>query len=233
LLDLDAAAARWGGISESYRFYNDTIELRFDKDEHQYLLVDGDQLVNIPSVTQIVHIIDKSNALIAWGCKMMSQKLLASVDLPSTRAEFEKLVLEAKSAHTEKLEEAGNIGHLAHSWLEKHIENQLNQFCILDNPLPEDERAISCINAALDWEKKHNVKWVCTEQKVYSKEHKFAGTTDGLALIDSCNDPLCCSEEFKGRLSVVDWKTSNALYPDYCYQTAAYLLALIEEYGIS
>lgn len=92
-----------------------------------------------------------------------------------------------------------------------------------------DERAIQAVRAALRWMKIHNVRWLKTEEKVYSREHNYAGTTDGLAYVDSCSDPACCTETYKQRLCLVDWKTSNHLSTIYCFQTAAYQQALQEE----
>ena len=46
-----------------------------------------------------------------------------------------------------------------------------------------DDRAKSCVKAALTWMRSHNVKWLKTEEKIYSKEYDYAGTfMDGLAL---------------------------------------------------
>jgi hypothetical protein len=55
---------------------------------------------------------------------------------------------------------------------------------------------------------------------------------DGKALVDSCNDPACCSEQFKDSLSIIDWKSSNALHVEYIFQVAgAYCHAEVEEFG--
>jgi hypothetical protein len=95
---------------------------------------------------------------------------------------------------------------------------------------PTDPRVISCIKAALSWIKQHNVKWLETERKIYSREHKFAGTMDGLAYVSSCGDPACCATSFKDHLSIIDWKSSNYLYLEFLFQTAAYLGAFTEEF---
>jgi len=50
--------------------------------------------------------------------------------------------------------------------------------------------------------------------------------------VDSCDDPSCCPKPYKDHRALIDWKSSNYLYIEYCYQTAAYLGAEIEEYGI-
>ena len=53
------------------------------------------------------------------------------------------------------------------------------------------------------------------EQVVYSEEHRYAGTFDG---IGSLGDSLV----------VLDWKTSNRAYPEMGLQVAAYAKAFTE-----
>lgn len=93
-----------------------------------------------------------------------------------------------------------------------------------------DERAVSCVKAALKWVKAHNVRWIATEKKVYSKIHNCSGTMDGLAMVDSCQDHTCCTTQFKDHLSLIDWKSSNFLYLEYLFQTAAYKGFHMEEF---
>lgn len=246
-MSLDNFITEFGGWTEEYEFKfpdGTTEHLRYDPKEHVYYLVRGDELQPLNGVTQTVHIIDKSEALIPWACKMMAQKLLTTVPTMFGNdwhvvsaipySDFEKLVTEAKGAHKEKLEEAGAVGHAAHAWIEDYIKA-----CIKDSifaaygsmPYPEEERAANCCKAALEWMDKHNVRWLETERKIFSREHNFAGTMDGLCLVDSCDNATCCPEKFTDRLTVADWKTSNYLYPEYLLQTAAYLKAFREETG--
>jgi hypothetical protein len=95
---------------------------------------------------------------------------------------------------------------------------------------PMDERAVNCVKAALKWAKTHNVRWVATEKKVFSKEHNCSGTMDGMGLVDSCNDTTCCKVFFRDRLSLIDWKSSNFLYAEFLFQTAAYQGFHMEEF---
>lgn len=237
--DIEALLADWGGVTESYFFYNNTVELRYDPKDHIYLLVDGGQLTPQDGVTDTCHIIDKSNALIPWGCKQMALKILRNA--PSTdpivlsKEVFEQLIQDGKSAHKEVLEDAADVGKVAHAWIEDHIKLWLANAATLQSfsqPLPEEPRAANCCKAALDWMQKHSVKWVCTERKIYSKAYKYAGTADGLAYVSSCNNPLCCPHAFADRLSLIDWKSSNYLYIEYLFQTAAYQCAIMEEDGV-
>lgn len=239
-MDLSGFVQKFSGLTEEYKFYNDTVTLRYDPEEHVYLLVEGDSLVKQDGVTTVCHIIDKSNILIPWAAKMVAEKLLATtpvivvdgqdfVSLP--REEYTKLVMAAKAAPKEKVEEAADIGHQAHAYIEGYIKSVLG---IIETApeSPTDFKVLNCCNAALNWMGRHNVKWVKTECKIYSKKHRFAGTMDGLAYVDSCNDPLCCPHEFKNRLSLIDWKSSNYLHIEHIIQTAAYEAAYEEEHGV-
>lgn len=239
----------FGSVSESYWFYDHTIELRFDRKTWQYFRADkvddnGD-LEKVDGVTHSCHIIDKSNALIPWACKKMAQKLFLTVPITITKSgtpavimkqeDFDKLVTEAKSAHKEILEDAGDVGHAAHNWLEQYIKLELG--LLSDKNLAQlyedlekiDPRAKKCCQAALHWMKIHNVRWISTEQKIFSLEHNFAGTMDGKALVDGCGDPRCCPRSYNDYLMLIDWKSSNGLWPEYRLQTAAYQRADTEE----
>ena len=95
---------------------------------------------------------------------------------------------------------------------------------------PIDERAVNCGLAAWEWMKAHNVRFQSTERYIYSRQYGYAGTCDGTALVDSCDNPACCARIRQDELSIIDWKTSNYLYVEFLYQTAAYQQALEEEY---
>src|ERR1039458_10323910 len=234
---------------ESYWFYNHTVELRFNVTDHKYYRVaELGNLVELQGVTTFLRIIDRSAALVPWGCKMAAEKLLRTIPLaqakdefgslmlaPMTLEDFTKLVMDDKGAHKEKLTEAGDIGKLAHQCLEDSIQHAIdhtNGVVQELRNLPEDEKAASPAQAAFAWMQAHGARWIKTEQKIYSREHGYAGTMDGTALVDSCDDPACCTERFKDSLSIVDWKSSNDLHVEYILQVAgAYHHAEVEEYG--
>jgi hypothetical protein len=230
--NLDQFVDKFGGYSESYWFYNNTEEILYDKKEHVYRLVKDGQLIEVPSVTTITHIIDKSPILIPWSCKEMSKQILDNVianGLPQDYDEIEQLVTKAKFAWKTKLDDAGDIGSQVHNWIEQYIKKELNIINWVP-PMPTDERAVKCINAALNWIKEHSVQFLTTETKIFSKTHKYAGTFDCKARISSCGDKLCCPVEYKNVLGVIDWKSSTSLYLEFLLQIAGYVLALTEEY---
>jgi hypothetical protein len=108
---------------------------------------------------------------------------------------------------------------------EDHIVRELKN-------IPEDEKAAAAATSAFNWMKAHNVRWIETEGKIYSREYGYAGTMDGLAYVDSCSDPTCCRHHFVDHLSLIDWKSSNYLYIEYLFQTASYQHAKQEESGL-
>ncbi len=55
------------------------------------------------------------------------------------------------------------------------------------------------------------------ERRIVNYDHRYAGTVDAIALIG-------------GRLGVLDIKTSQAIYRDYCLQTSAYMDALKSQF---
>lgn len=227
-----------------YKFYNDEIVLWFysDTDRHEYVREYGPEEVAQRGVTTILRIIDKSEYLIPWASKKVSEKVAATMPLEDRDldvytkslplAEFLDLLDAAKKAPREILDDAGNVGGQAHQSLEDSIRYAINtnggRVEKLIN-IPKDPRAVSCCSAALDWMTKHDVKWVCTERKIYSKEYEFAGTMDGVAFVTACGDPVCCPVHFTDALSVIDWKSSNQLSVSYLYQVAAYRAAYVEE----
>ena len=196
-------------------------------------------------VTGTCHIIDKSEVLIRWAVKVAmakAKRLLIDgkfVGEDATSILFEStlddIIREAKKADKEELDVAAEIGHIAHDWIECYVgailsDNDERRLELLAK-LPEDERAANACVAAVEWMVEHDVRWIATERRCCSREHEYAGTMDGLALVSSCTNPLCCPVEFKDRLTLVDWKTSNYLYLEYLLQTAAYQHAHEEETG--
>lgn len=245
---LDVFMSKFTTPMESYFFYDGTVELRFDKEKHKYYLVE--ELGNLSErkgVTTVCHIIDRSMALIPWAAKRVAEKILKLVKVreddygiimlePMTLAFFTELVMTAKKAPQDEKEEAGDIGHMAHECLEdsiRHVLNHTEDHIVRElKNLPEDEKAAAAANSAFNWMRAHNVRWIETEGKIYSKEHGYAGTMDGLALVDSCDDGTCCRRKFVDHLSLIDWKSSNGLHIEFLFQTASYQHAKQEESGL-
>lgn len=244
-VSLEAFIQKFAHVTESYWFYDHTVELRFNTEEHKYYRVgELGNLIPVNGVTNTVGIKDKSFMLTPWAAKVAIQKLLRLIPTemvegtirikPLTFEEFTTIALEAKSAHKDKLDEASDIGHAAHKCLEDSInhaiQNDPQRIVRTLIALPADELANNAAGSGFAWMLQHNVRWQETESKVYSREFDYAGTMDGLAICDSCEDKACCPVPFKDRLSLIDWKSSNHLNLTYLFQVASYKKAKTEEF---
>ena len=189
------------------KLYSGEIELLFNTFRHAYS-VDGKK---IPSVTTILSVINKP-ALINWSARMAIDHVAEAIEPGKS---YDELQLQAifeggKRAHHAKKVDAGNIGTFVHDWIEKYING--------DNPgMPVNEDLQEAINNFLVWVKDFKVKFLLTEQPVYSREHEYAGILDFVCVIGK--------EMFIG-----DIKTSSGIYPEHLMQTAAYRHARQEEY---
>lgn len=107
----------------------------------------------------------------------------------------------------DKRDEAANAGTLAHSLVEAHIN---------DEPLPalpDDEigsQAQQGFQNYIYWAENNRIQILKQEMEMVSEEYQFGGCPDALG-IDS-----------RERLCLLDWKTSNGVYPDYLIQIVAY-----------
>ena len=242
----------------AYKFYNGTRTLFFDQKPHKYFRFDDDDnQLYIPGVSTVVGIVDKSAPLMQWSANKAVEYIAKQLDAGSTvidgnpdELSVRKWLESARFAHKEIKEDAGEVGHIAHDYIEQWIKAQIRgdhdgASIILANP-PAEQRSANGASAAFDWMQAHKVKWLYTERLVYSAKYDFAGTLDGMALISSCGDPECCGEwiktggrwelvalQFTDALTLVDWKTSNHLAKSYDWQTAGYLIAAEEEFGCS
>lgn len=257
MANYNLAEAMGGKVLPEYKFYNDEVTLFYDDDIHEYTRYGEQGIVIIPGVTTVIHIIDKSAALTQWAANMtveyIRQKMAEKYTTLDAAGTFTVMDIEgwlndARFNFREYTKAAADIGSMAHDWLERYLRAEIKKdsekLIELMGNLPEHEGAKNGITAALEWMAKHNVRFISTERKIYSRKYDYAGTMDGLALVDSCGDAecSCCSVvdvttgertalDFKDVLAVIDWKTSNRLYPEYWFQTAAYQWQHFEEFG--
>jgi len=116
-------------------------------------------------------------------------------------------------AHQKELAKAGEIGTQTHKLIEWTMRTAIGADA---GPKPlVNEKALWGFMAFEDWAKSVALKPVLIEQTVYSKTHQYAGTMDLLARVN-------------GVLTLVDFKTGKAIYPEAHLQSVAYQAALIE-----
>lgn len=201
-----------------YTLYGGDVVLEFNEDEHVYR-VEG---LKVPSTTQITKVIEKS-ILLPWATKTAAE-WLETQWLPGrayTYEAIESILKRSKIQYKIKSDEATTIGSQAHGWIETFGNAVLATGekwpeGWKEIPLPHTLDGIHSVNAFLNWYDEHDVVIVACERKVYSKTHNYSGTFDLLAYVN-------------GTLTVVDFKTSKAIYEDYYIQGAAYITAYCEE----
>lgn len=114
----------------------------------------------------------------------------------------------------EKRDEAAAAGTIVHDLIEHTILGK--PF----DPGPVDAALLSKAQNAhaqfLEWREQSRIEIIATEHVYVSERYQFGGTIDAIG------------RDMKGRIVLVDWKTSNAVYQDYLVQLAAYALLLEE-----
>ena len=177
-----------------------------------------------PSITNILGVINKP-ALVGWAGKVeriacieaairlhSDWENLTESTIDAYRSTLESYIGKQKAAQKE-LEAAAAIGTEAHARCEWLVRSALN---LPVGPEPKvSEKALWASMAFEDWWKKVNFKPIRSEQVVFSRIHKFAGTLDILGYVD-------------GLLTIVDIKTGKAIYSEAYLQIAAYWRALQE-----
>lgn len=109
-------------------------------------------------------------------------------------------------------DKAAEIGTLAHSIVERYIRGEQDPFTdIPPNISDSDHGAVmSAFESFEEWFQSNKFKVVHQEVQLVSEAYKYGGTPDAIA-IDS-----------KGRLVLLDWKTSDGVYMDHLVQLGAY-----------
>ena len=197
---------------EDIVLYDGQVRLKFNHKSHRYQ-VDGRA---VPSVTTILDVIGKP-FLISWAVNEMARYILEQWT-PFTSydpVEISNIVEKGKNARLSKSKDATEVGRDAHEWIETYIQNKIRGTDSYQ-PLPSNPSTRFSVEAFLQWERNHSIRYIHSERRVYSRKYNFSGTVDLLAVVD-------------GVTSVIDFKTSKAIYPDYFLQGGAYAQALLEE----
>lgn len=208
--------------------YNGEVLLEFDRKTHKYLVTDlalDDQFI-VPSVTQVLKVIDKSGPLTQWAANCaidyMREKLPAFVGNAITHGAMDEIALdellnEARYNFRKISQRAKDIGTLVHEWVEGYLRWK-SKLAREAPPIPGNAEAANGCRAAVEWLEKHSYNVRQPEMLLYSRKHQVAGTMDFPGEVD-------------GRMSVLDWKTSKYVYDEYRLQTAAYSVMYEEMTG--
>ena len=196
-------------------------KFEFDKEKHAYKL-DGKRMTGC---TTIISILDKP-ALVQWSANMAVDYIK-----DNHRADFEVrkdkevngdyLVVskdtleEARKAWRIKRDKAGDIGTAVHDMIEMYVKAQINGNRF--QAKHQDERVQKMFDKFVEWEKEENIKFLLSEQKLYSEKHWFAGTVDLIF-------------EKDGKRFIGDIKTAKDIYQTNYIQMGGYDI-MLEELG--
>lgn len=178
----------------------------------------------LPSVTTILSVIAKPG-LYVWQAKQGSLKALNVMERlkemspflhDSLRKEFGEAFF--KDGYHQAAE-AADYGKQAHAIIEKILNGtqtldhwEANE--VFRQPLPVQKAVASF----LEWKVRTAFEVIKTESVIWSKKFGYAGTCDAIG-------------RTKDGVTLLDWKTSKRIYPEYKMQTVAYKAAAEEMSG--
>ena len=173
-----------------------------------------------PRVTAILKVLDKSGPLMGWAVKIEREAIRGALEEILTEPVYRGVYLDAQAvwdrmqphlkgrrASLKQQDDAANIGRSAHMLIEWHTRRMLGG---LTGPEPAvGDEALRAVLAWLDWVQMVGFTPLATEQRVYCPTCAYAGTIDTIAKV-------------AGVLTVVDYKTSKAIYPEALLQVNFY-----------
>jgi len=148
--------------------------------------------IRIPSVTTFLGVLDKP-ALLKWAWQ-------CGVD----GIDYEKM-----------RDNAADIGTLAHYLIMCHLAKE--EADISEYSPADVEKAQTCIEKYMEWERGHDVVPLMLEEPLISENYQYGGTIDFYGLIDA----VPC---------LMDFKTSKGIYDEAIHQVSAYH-QLLQENG--
>ena len=178
----------------------------------RFYTIDGRHL---PSVTTILDVIAKP-ALAPWYAKQerryFETAMLEVLTKPGARdPEFvlsavAEAVTGVKAADREK-QRAATIGTAIHAGIEWQLRTRLGEDAGPEPVLPDP--AAWAVESWKDWAKSIALEPLAIERTVYCEACGYAGTLDLYARVE-------------GALTVLDWKSGRAIYPEAFLQNVAY-----------
>jgi hypothetical protein len=159
----------------------------------------------VPSCTTITGQLDKSGPLTYWAANAACDYVLEHKSLIGSMGfTLESVVEAARKNFRTVSRKALDAGSRIHEAIEVYFKTG-------KEPVTKDDQVISGFLAFLEWKDAHKVEPIKLEHTVYG--YDWAGTLDFYG-------------RFDGKLYVIDWKSSKAIYDEMRYQVAGYRSAV-------
>lgn len=196
------------------------------KNGDRFYLVEVDgRTVELPSVTTIIRVLDRGEALVRWKINRVADaivsKILSAVSNGGALTEInecflKRIVAESKSVLNTNQSENTAIGSAVHSLIESALKSGGSGIDEASSCL--SEQVINAFRAFRSWS--NDVGFVClsSEMGLYDIEMGYAGRADCVCMVN-------------GKKYIVDYKTSNDFYEEYPIQVAAYVNAYNKLFG--
>jgi hypothetical protein len=198
--------------------YNGKETIIFYPNSHRYRK-EGDRSYLL-SATAITGKLNKP-FLLNWAANTACQYIESYVRNSTGKLLAEELypIIEAaKTAHEKVKEKAATAGTIVHEFAEKFAKAKIDNQAYPEIKDDWSDEVKHGVEAFLDWYSNNNVKFIESERLVYSKKYKYAGLFDVLA-------------EVNGKLTIIDYKTSNGIYDEHYLQLVGYYIAVKEEFS--
>lgn len=161
--------------------------------------------LNVPSVTTILDQMSKK-ALQYWAAKEVATYAVTHIDSWEGLPEDDAIDLLKRSPYR-KTKKKGDFGTAIHeivdSWMRVRLGDEPPELDDIDH-LPYVAGVVRYLND-------HVHRVLRSEFTVFNETFQYAGTADALVKLKD------------GRIVVVDWKTSNSIWPEYALQLVAYM----------
>lgn len=176
--------------------------LTFDPETHRYTLEKDGETRVLPSVTRVLSTLSKPKVT-AWAVDTLVQHVVDNYYPGMSTEEMILLLQEAQQKPGQESQKATDTGSEVHDWIEGFLQG-------VPRGTPVDPQAKRAVEAFLEWWHAEKRDFLLSEEIVAHPPLGYAGKVD-LVLRDG---------------TLVDFKTSKALYPEYRLQLGAYALAL-------
>jgi hypothetical protein len=214
--------------------YGGRIPIIFHESTHKYQRGDTGEWIDM-SPTQATNVLDKPG-LPYWAAKQGANYLLTLFDKQGY-INRRQIIMSIRQ-HIYRRDKAALEGKQAHAWIKGYIRHQLGDRRYPTQPeLPKSVRVRNVIIAFLSFVKKNDIRFLASEEIVYSEKYGFAGQLDFLFTCGLTKHKLLHLGDWKSGepakvfvISKGKWiRKGSAPHDKDRFQTAGYQGARIEE----